>query len=96
MSATIWGFVGAKIYYLLEQLPNFDVHHLGGMGFTWYGGLIGGVMAALFIVHRRQLPLGIVAGAAAVRSPLPTASAGSAACSPVTAPMADPRLCRGR
>src|SRR5665647_2933517 len=41
MWATIWGFVGAKIYYLLEQLPNFDVHHLGGMGFTWYGGLIG-------------------------------------------------------
>ena len=66
MWATIWGFVGAKIYYLLEQLPNFDLHHLGGMGFTWYGGLIGGVIAALFIVHRHQLPLGIVAGAAAV------------------------------
>ena len=66
MWTTIWGFVGAKIYYLLEQLPNFDLHHLGGMGFTWYGGLIGGVIAALFIVHRHQLPLGIVAGAAAV------------------------------
>jgi len=66
MWATIWGFVGAKIYYLLEQLPNFDLHHLGGMGFTWYGGLIGGVVAALIIVHRHQLPLGTVAGAAAV------------------------------
>jgi phosphatidylglycerol:prolipoprotein diacylglycerol transferase len=66
MWATIWGFVGAKIYYLLEQLPNFDVHHLGGMGFTWYGGLIGGVVAALVIVHRHQLPLAIVAGAAAI------------------------------
>ena len=66
MWATIWGFVGAKIYYLLEQLPNFDVHHLGGMGFTWYGGLIGGVVAALVIVRRHQLPLGAVAGAAAV------------------------------
>ena len=66
MWATIWGFVGAKIYYLLEQLPNFDVHHLGGMGFTWYGGLIGGVVAALVIVRRHQLPLGVVAGAAAV------------------------------
>jgi phosphatidylglycerol---prolipoprotein diacylglyceryl transferase len=64
--ATIWGFVGAKIYYLLEQLPNFDVHHLGGMGFTWYGGLIGGALAALVIVHRHQLPLDTVAGAAAV------------------------------
>ena len=66
MWATIWGFVGAKIYYLLEQLPNFDVHHLGGMGFTWYGGLIGGLAAALVIVRRHQLPLGVVAGAAAV------------------------------
>ncbi len=66
MWATIWGFVGAKIYYLLEQLPNFDLHHLGGMGFTWYGGLIGGVVAALVVVRRHQLPLGIVAGAASV------------------------------
>jgi len=24
MWVTIWGFVGAKIHYLLEQLPNFD------------------------------------------------------------------------
>ena len=66
MWATIWGFVGAKIYYLLEQLPNFDLHHLGGMGFTWYGGLIGGVLASLVIVHRHRLPLSTVAGAAAV------------------------------
>ena len=66
MWATIWGFVGAKIYYLLEQLPNVDLQHLGGMGFTWYGGLIGGTFAALVIVRRHRLPLGIVAGAAAV------------------------------
>ena len=66
MWATIWGFVGAKIYYLLEQLPTLTLHDLGGMGFTWYGGLIGGVVAALVIVRRDQLPLGVVAGAAAV------------------------------
>jgi len=64
--ATIWGFVGAKIYYLLEQLPTVTMHDFGGMGFTWYGGLIGGVVAALVIVRRHQLPLGIVAGAAAI------------------------------
>ena len=66
MWATIWGFVGAKIYYLLEQLPSFDMHHLGGMGFTWYGGLLGGAVAALVVVRRHKLPLGVVAGAAAV------------------------------
>jgi hypothetical protein len=38
------------------------MHDLGGMGFTWFGGLIGGVVAALVIVRRHQLPLGVVAG----------------------------------
>ena len=66
MWATLWGFVGAKIYYLLERMPTLTMHDLGGMGFTWYGGLIGGVVASLVIVHRHQLPLGVVAGAAAV------------------------------
>jgi phosphatidylglycerol---prolipoprotein diacylglyceryl transferase len=62
MWATVWGFVGAKIYYLLEHFPTVTMHDLGGMGFTWYGGL----MAALVIVRRHQLPLGVVAGAAAI------------------------------
>mgnify|MGYP001791265669 CR=1 FL=1 len=66
MWATLWGFVGAKIYYLLEHLPTLTMHDLGGMGFTWYGGLIGGVAAALVIIRRHQLPRGVVAGAAAI------------------------------
>ena len=66
MWAALWGFVGAKVYYLLENMPTLTVHDLGGMGFTWYGGLIGGVVAALVVVHRHQLPLGVVAGATAV------------------------------
>lgn len=64
--ATIWGFVGARIYYLLEQLPNLTVHDLGGMGFTWYGGLIGGLTAALIVIRRHHLPAATVAGAVAV------------------------------
>lgn len=64
--ATIWGFAGAKIYYLLEQYPQISVHDLGGTGFTWYGGLAGGVIAALVVTRRHGLPLGVVAGAAAV------------------------------
>src|SRR5450631_1673456 len=66
MWATIWGFVGAKVYYLLEQMPTLTLHDLGGIGFTWYGGLIGGLTAALVIVRRHHLPLGVVAGASAV------------------------------
>ncbi|OZB89703.1 MAG: diacylglyceryl transferase, partial [Microbacterium sp. 14-71-5] len=63
--ATIWGFVGAKIYYVLEHLSDFSLHHLGGMGFTWYGGLIGGILASLVIIRRHHLPAAEVAGAAA-------------------------------
>ncbi|MGC5583167.1 prolipoprotein diacylglyceryl transferase [Ornithinimicrobium sp. W1665] len=64
--STVWGFFGAKIYYLLEQLPSISLHDLGGMGFTWYGGLVGGTVAALVVVRRHRLPGGVVAGAVAV------------------------------
>jgi phosphatidylglycerol:prolipoprotein diacylglycerol transferase len=63
---TVWGFVGAKAYYLLEQLPTVTLHDLGGMGFTWYGGLVAGAVAALVMIRRWGLPLGVVAGALAV------------------------------
>ncbi len=64
--ATLWGFVGAKIYYLFEHAPNLTLHSFGGMGFTWYGGVIGGAAATLVIVRRHHLPLGVVAGAMAI------------------------------
>ncbi|MHA7132933.1 prolipoprotein diacylglyceryl transferase [Oerskovia turbata] len=64
--ATIWGFVGAKIYYLLEHASTLTWHHFGGMGFTWYGGLIGGIVAALVVIRRRCLPALAVADAAAI------------------------------
>ena len=63
--STVWGFVGAKLYYLLEHAPTLTMHDLGGMGFTWYGGFIGGAAAAFVMVRRWQLPVGVVAGAAA-------------------------------
>lgn len=64
--ATIWGFVGAKLYYLLEHLDDLSWHHLGGMGFTWYGGLLAGAASALVVIRRHRLPLAQVAGAAAI------------------------------
>ena len=64
--ATVWGFVAAKIYYLLANLDHFSWHMLGGSGFVWYGGLIGGVLAVVVITRRHKLPLGVVAGAMAM------------------------------
>lgn len=66
MHATIWGFVGAKLYFLAEHADSFMWHHLGGMGFTWYGGMIGGTIAALVVIRRQRLPLGLVSGLVAV------------------------------
>lgn len=64
--ATIWGFVGAKIYFLLEHVDEFAWHHLGGSGFTWYGGLIGGITTFLVMIRRRHLPAATVIDAAAI------------------------------
>lgn len=64
--ATVWGFAGAKLYYLAEQLPDVTWHDLGGSGFTWYGGLAAGIVTFLVMVKRRGLPVARVADAAAV------------------------------
>lgn len=63
--ATVWGFVAAKVYFALDNLDHLDWHMLGGSGFVWYGGLIGGTLAVLVMTRRHHLPLGIVAGAMA-------------------------------
>ena len=34
MWATVWGFVAAKVYFLLDNLGNLDVHMLGSSGFV--------------------------------------------------------------
>lgn len=62
MWATVWGFVGAKVYFLIDNWRHFDWHMLGSSGFVWYGGLIGGVLAVVVIARRHGLPLTRVAG----------------------------------
>ena len=63
---TLSGFAGAKVYYLAERWPDLTMHDFGGMGFTWYGGLLGGTAMAVLYCRRHRLPLDLVAGAAAV------------------------------
>lgn len=62
LAAVVGGFAGAKLYYLIEVGDRVTAHDLGGTGFTWYGGLIGGAAAVLFIAWRRHVPLGPLAG----------------------------------
>jgi len=63
------GFVGARIYYLIENYAavkaDFWGTAFGGIGFVWYGGLIGGFLAVVGWTLVRRIPLDIVANAMA-------------------------------
>jgi phosphatidylglycerol:prolipoprotein diacylglycerol transferase len=65
IAAIVGGLVGARLYWLAEhwQEVRGDFHHaiLGGAGFTWYGGLLGGVAAVIVIARLKRLELGLVA-----------------------------------
>lgn len=65
LAGALGGFAGAKLYYLAENAGSLTLHDLGGTGFTWYGGLIGGAAAVIVVSRRARLPLGIVAGVTA-------------------------------
>ena len=64
--AAVWGFVAAKVYFLIDNRAQFSWHLLGSSGFVWYGGLIGGILTVVVLTRRYQLPLATVAGATAL------------------------------
>jgi phosphatidylglycerol:prolipoprotein diacylglycerol transferase len=57
--AAIGGLVGARLLFLLEEWRAFVADPwpllFTGAGFTWYGGLIGGVGAVTWYVYRHGL-----------------------------------------
>lgn len=65
VAAIIGGLAGARIYWAAEHWSELrgDLAHalMGGAGFTWYGGLLGGVIAVIVMARFRRLPLGLVA-----------------------------------
>ncbi len=66
--AGIAGFVGARVYYLVQHWSAVNGHLassvFGGSGFTWYGGFIGGFIAVLVWSYLRHVPIGLMANAA--------------------------------
>lgn len=65
LAATVLGFAGAKLYYLAEQWGELN-HHTISAGFTWYGGVLAATLTVIVMAKRRGLPLGPLAGIAAV------------------------------
>jgi phosphatidylglycerol:prolipoprotein diacylglycerol transferase len=64
--ATVWGFVGAKVYFVIDNRSSTGWSAPSAFGFVWYGGLIGGTLAVAIFSRRHGLRLGSVAGAIAM------------------------------
>ena len=69
IAAGVGGFVFARIYYLIENYAlikaDFWGAAFGGIGFTWYGGLIGGFLGVVGWTLIRRYPLDVIANAMA-------------------------------
>lgn len=71
IAAVAGGIIGARLYYLAEHLGSDSVGlSLSGIGFTWYGGVIGGVIAVLVVARRRGVPTRPLLGSFALALPL--------------------------
>lgn len=61
VAAAFWGFLGAKLFSIIENLDGFmDAplsHLLSTSGWTFYGGLIFGALAYLFIGYKHGMKL---------------------------------------
>lgn len=69
IAVTAVGFLGGKLYYLAEN-PGTAMQHLGGVGFTWYGGFLAGLVTFVVLTRRHALPLLPAAAAAAAPASL--------------------------
>jgi len=59
-AAAVGGLVGARLLFILEEWNDFLRSPwnfiLAGAGFSWYGGLIGGIIAVTWLVRRHRIP----------------------------------------
>ncbi|HKA32468.1 MAG TPA: prolipoprotein diacylglyceryl transferase [Candidatus Binatia bacterium] len=59
-AGAIGGLLGARILFIFEEWISFIQHPwdfiLTGAGFTWYGGVVGGILAATWVVRREGIP----------------------------------------
>lgn len=70
VAAAISGLVGARLLFILEEWKSFARAPfdfiLSGAGYSWYGGLFAGALAAAWVFRKRKTPL---ATAADISSP---------------------------
>jgi phosphatidylglycerol:prolipoprotein diacylglycerol transferase len=68
-AAALGGLLGARLLFILEEWESFTRAPFdfifSGAGFSWYGGLVGGALAAAWVFQRNKLPLAQAADIAA-------------------------------
>lgn len=59
-AAVVGSLIGAKLWLVLAQLPEFLAHPLdfllSGSGWVFYGGLLGGMAGVSWVFHRHGIP----------------------------------------
>lgn len=65
IAAAIGGFLGARIYYVVEHWGEPGEGFLSGAGLVWYGGVAGGIIAVVLVALWRKVPVGLMANMAA-------------------------------
>lgn len=65
IAAGIGGFIGARVYYVVEHWGERGEGLFSGSGLVWYGGVLGGLIGVVLVAAWRRLPLGLVANMAA-------------------------------
>jgi phosphatidylglycerol:prolipoprotein diacylglycerol transferase len=60
-AAAIGGLLGARLLFILEEWESFTQAPFdfifSSAGFSWYGGLFGGALAAVWVFKKHKLPL---------------------------------------
>jgi len=57
LSAVIGGVAGSKLYSVLQEGEISFRELFSGSGLGWYGGLIGGAVAVLIVIHVKSSPV---------------------------------------
>ena len=60
-AAGIGGFLGARIYYVIEHWGEPGEALITGAGLVWYGGVAGGFIGVILLALYRRASLGILA-----------------------------------
>ncbi len=54
--AGIAGMVGAKLYHVLQDPYTWKTELISRFGFAWFGGLLGGFVALVYLARRFKIP----------------------------------------